>query len=244
MVLVLLHQQHCLNKAWPKHATDPPQILFFRLTCCGHGGLLRCIKAPLSSRTPCSLVTRCGPDKRSGRFRRIHAEANLPQNPGPDSTETHDLSSSPNAPIFKLGWPLLLSIALACFLFRRSIFATKTQHQLTPGQAAVAMVSETPHPSTPLQRPAGVSGKHQQQQQQQQVFASISAAGFARLFSGAQRAHLAQLLVYQAQRVSFLPLRLYFLGCIRPPPKFTPASTLHPTYRPTLHSFCYTKHRG
>lgn len=200
MVLVLLHQQHCLSKTWHKHDTDQPQILFFRLTCCAHGGLLRCIKSPLSSRTSCSLVTRCGPNKRSGRFRRVHAEANFPQNPGPDSTETHDPSSRPIAPILKLGWPLLLSFALACFLFRRCTSPAKTQHQLTPGQATV---NETPRPSTPLQRPAGVSGRYQQQQQQQ-AFASISAAGFARLLNGAQRAHLAQLLVYQAQRVSFL----------------------------------------
>ena len=201
MVLLLANQQQCLNKTWQKKITDKQQILSFRLTCCGHRGPLQCNKSPISDRMPCSLA-RCGPNKRSGRFRRIHAEANLPQNQGPDKTETHDLSSRPNAPVFKLGWPLLLSIASACFLFGRFTSPSKPQamHQLKPGQAAVALVSETPHPSTPLQRPSGMSG---QQHQQQQAFASISAAGFSRLFSGAQRAHLAQLLVYQAQRVSF-----------------------------------------
>ena len=196
MVLLLVNQQQCLNKIWQKKITDQPQILSFRLTCCGHGGPLRCTKSPTSYRMPCSLVTRCGPNKRSGRFRRVHAEANLPQNQGPDRTETHDLSSRTNTPIFKLGWPLLLSIASACFLFCRFTSPSKALHQLTPGQAAVALVSETPHASAPLQRPSGMSG-------QQQAFASISAAGVSRLFSGAQRAHLAQLLVYQAQRVSF-----------------------------------------
>lgn len=252
MVLVILNQQHRLSETWQNQVNDQLPI---RLTFYGKGHItrLRCIKLAVSIPAPHSLVTRCGPNKRSGRFQRIQAEANLPHIPGPDSAETHDPISRPNAPVFKLGWPLLLSIALACFLFRRFTSPCRSQglQQLTPGQAAVAMVSETPHPSTPLQRP-GVWG---QQHQQQQAFASISAAGFARLFSGAQRAHLAQLLVYQAQRVSCLLSKTFAFGVDRrstPPSHIQPplnlsvtpiSSSTHPTqpeptlpYRPCLFS--------
>lgn len=206
MVLASLQQQACLNTIRQNNSNDQPQILSFRLTCHGHGGLLRYNKSARSCRTPYRLVTRCGPNKRSGRFRRTHADASLPHNLGPDSPDTRDFFNSPLAPIFKLGWPLLLSAALACFLFRHVTASSTARHQLTPNQAAVALISETPHPSTPLHRSAAIPSKqHQQQQHQQQAFASISSAGFAKLFSGAQRAHLAQLLVYQAQRVR-LPL--------------------------------------
>ena len=231
MVLVIVNQQPRLSKIWQKQVNYQSQGLSLRLAFSGKGQRthLRCIKFPILTRAPCSLVARCGPNKRSGRFRRIQADANPPHIPGPDSTETPDLSSRPNAPasscpcIFKLGWPLLLSIAVACFLFRRctSPCQPRALQQLTPGQAAVAMISETPHPRTPLQRPAGVCGK---QHRQQQAFASISAAGFARLFNGAQRAHLAHLLVYLAQRVSSIPSRNSAFG-VDPPA--TPPSHLH-----------------
>lgn len=199
MVMVMLYQQHCLSKIWQKQIHNQSQFLSLRLACCGQGqsALLRCINSPLSNRAPFSLVTTCGPKKRSGRFKRIHAEGDVPPSPGPDNPDPHDLSSRTNAPAFKLGWPLLLSIAFACFVFRHFTASSRPQHQLTPCQAAVAMVSETSHPSTPMQRPAGLSS-----QRQHQAFASISAAGFAKLFNGAQRAHLAQMLVYQSQRVS------------------------------------------
>ena len=208
MVLASLKQKSCLSPSRQIHSNHQPQVLSFRLKC--RGGLLRYTKPPPSHRMPCSLVTSCGPNKRSGRFKRTHTEGSFPHDPAPDSPGTHDFRSSPKPPIFKLGWPLLLSVALACFLFRYATAPPK--HQLTPGQAAVAMVSETPHSSTPLHRPAATSGKQehqgtsgrQQQQRQQQAFASISSAGFAKLFRGAQRAHLAQLLVYQAQRVRLL----------------------------------------
>ena len=214
--MFMLYQQHCLSKIWQKQINNQSQFLSLRLACCGQGqsALLRCIKSPLSNCAPFSLVTRCGPKKRSGRFKRIHAEANVPPSPGPDNTDPHDLRSRTKAPAVKLGWPLLLSVALACFIFRHCTASSRPQHQLTPCQAAVAMVSETSHSSTPLQRPAAFSG-----QGQQQAFASISAAGFAKLFKGAQKAHLAQMLVYQAQRVSFPPSLIYPLGC-KPP--FTP----------------------
>ena len=158
MVLCIVNQQYRLGKVWQKQVNNKTQGLPLRLSFCGQGQRtrLRCIKFPISIRAPRSLVTRCGPDKRSGRFQRIHAEANLPQNPGPDRTGTRDLSSHPNRPIVKLGWPLLLAIASACFIFCRFTSPSKPKAlQLTPGQAAVALVSETQQPCTPQQRPAG-----------------------------------------------------------------------------------------
>ena len=214
MVLASLKRQLCLSTN--RQSKDQLQIASFRLTCSGYGGLLRYTRSARWHRVPYSLVTRSGPNKRSGRFKRIHAEASLPHNPAPSSPDTHDFSSSPNPPNFKFGWPLLLSVAVACFLLRRVTAPSKARHELTPNQAAVAMVSETPHPSTPLHWSATASGQ-QQQQQPQQAFASISSAGFAKLFSGAQRAHLAQLMVYQAQRVRLFLSQSSTLGCDCPP---------------------------
>lgn len=213
MVLASLKQQACLSTTRQDHSNNQPQILSVRLTCSGYDGLLRYTKSLRSVCMSYSLAVRCGPNKRSGRFKRTHADASLPHNPGPDRPNTRDFSSIPNAPIFKFGWPLLLAAALACFLFRRVAAPSKARHQLTPNQAAVAMISDTPYIQTPRPhtdpRSAATFGKQQhQQQQQQQAFASISSAGFAKVFSGAQRAHLAQLLVYQAQRVRLFLSRI------------------------------------
>lgn len=143
-----------------------------------------------------STVASVVPNRRPGRFKRIHAEANLPQHMELNSSNT-EVSSRTNVPVFRIAWPLLLSVSLACFVFHRLAASATPQHQITTGQAAVAMVSQTPHPSTLLQHPGGMTG-------QPHAFASISAAGFARLLNGVKRAHIAQIVVYQAQRVSFL----------------------------------------
>ena len=205
MVLLALYQPQLLGKTWHKHrqqqARSSPN--WRAGSGSGHFGTFRCGPCSLSSRAPLGTITRGGPNRRSGRFRCIHAQANLPQHIGPDSSNTGKVSSGTNGSLFKFPWPLLLSVALACFAFRWVSASSTTQHHITTGQAAAAVVSQSPQPSTLMQCPPGMAG-------QSPAFASISAAGFAKLFSGAQRAHLAQMLVYQAQRVSLLlDLALY-----------------------------------
>ena len=147
--------------------------------------------------SPFQSPTTCGPRKHAGRFRRILTESSLPPSQSANDTHAQNLSSHAKPSSLNSGWVPLLLAALACCILPRLLSPPRQQQQLTRGQAAVAMISETPSASSSAQQPASMPG-------QQQAFASISAASFASLFSGAQRARLAQILVYQAQRVRFL----------------------------------------
>lgn len=198
MFLLAPYQHHLLGQTWHKHQQHQKHSSPNWHPGSGRGQFapFRC-RCALLSRARYITVPRGGPNRRSGRFKRFHAEANRPQHLGPDSSSTRKVTSQAQIPFVNTAWPLLLSVALACFVFRHFTASAAPQHHITTGQAAVARASQSSNPDPLMQCPAGMAG-------QSPAFASISAAGFARLLSGAQRAHLAQTLVYQAQRVSLL----------------------------------------
>ena len=136
----------------------------------------------------------CGPNKSTGRFRRYHASSNLSNRLTSDSDKQED-TLRPKPHILTAIWSLLVPAAIACCMLPCLSAMATSQQQVMPGKPAIAEVREAQSLSSSLDhsgaRPA-----------QPQAFASISTASFASLFSSAQRAHAAQILVYQAQRVS------------------------------------------
>ncbi|KAL3146236.1 hypothetical protein ABBQ32_002939 [Trebouxia sp. C0010 RCD-2024] len=208
MFLLAPYQHHLLGQTWHKHQQHQKHSSPNWHPGSGRGQFapFRC-RCALLSRARYITVPRGGPNRRSGRFKRFHAEANRPQHLGPDSSSTRKVTSQAQIPFVNTAWPLLLSVALACFVFRHFTASAAPQHHITTGQAAVARASQSSNPDPLMQCPAGMAG-------QSPAFASISAAGFARLLSGAQRAHLAQTLVYQAQRLLTMNIMTKLLALV------------------------------
>ena len=196
MVFPIIHRRPCLRQQWYNQKQSQLRCkLKLQPACVREAFKERRFATKRRLETPAQSLTSCGPRKDAGRFKRILTGSSLPLGQSANDTDVLNLSSHTKANPSTLRWAALLLATLACCILPRLLGSPRQQQQCTTGQAAVTVASETPQASSFIQQPSGAPG-------QQHTFASISSASFASLFSGAQRARLAQILVYQAQRVS------------------------------------------
>lgn len=198
---VLLRQSYGparLTKIYQRPAPQSPAVLGVKglsirqasVRVCSTQGPL-CSSLPRTRRFPTFEVATCGPNRSSGRFRRVHTDVHLPEpQPGVQPGD-----STGSWPVAQLSCALFLLLAAACSMLPGLRLPPSHQRGLVSTQANVAWVTQRPNynvdSNTAVTSPI-----------QQQAFASISGAGFASIWGHSQRMYVAQMLVYQAQRVS------------------------------------------
>lgn len=160
---------------------------------CAVKQLLRRSKPRICWASPLQIVA-SGPNRRSGKFKRISTceSASTPEHTA--QTEEHSIW-----PIGKIVWMCVTSVAVACTVCSLSHNRTATkQLNAEPRPATMASIVSSAEQRGEDSLPSSTATACFNQQP---AFASISVSSFTGALSHLQRTHMVQTLVYQIQRV-------------------------------------------